>query len=218
MKKILIPMIFAVLVPLGGYLCVFMLGYFCFSPFIGFVLAPLSILIFSLIFSIKTPKYYISVLSKICMRICIPIVLFFVSFYLFPPTARIYSQGFNFALITRTDLAKIQHWAQNTINKYAENNLEIIEGDVIRIGNLESPGIKYIDPLEVPDFLKKGLFASSRDGPTIEINTEIDKRPIVKISWYVHGILIGDQDYKTSWEPWYIKKLKPGIYTYHVEK
>jgi hypothetical protein len=33
-------------------------------------------------------------------------------------------------------------------------------------------------------------------------------------SWYLTGVLVGRPDFRTTWNPWYIQEIVPGVYAY----
>jgi len=75
---------------------------------------------------------------------------------------------------------------------------------------------------DLPRFLRTGLFAPSGDpnyGPEISIHTNNGfAGDCIALCWYDHGLLVGSPQFRCDWKTYYLKQLKPGIYSYYVGK
>ena len=43
---------------------------------------------------------------------------------------------------------------------------------------------------------------------------EKNQNRCVAFSWYLTGILVGRPDFRSTWNPWYIREIAPGVYAY----
>jgi len=137
-----------------------------------------------------------------------------------PPGAIIYTHGFESAVRNGAGIEKLQGWAQGALDRYHEGKL--------RLGGKSaywSPGDRLIADSEVPEMLTSGIFKQTglpNFGPEISIcslNGEFTGGgECIAVSWYLHGLLLGRTDFRTTWNPWYQNELAPGVYSYHGMK
>jgi hypothetical protein len=40
----------------------------------------------------------------------------------------------------------------------------------------------------------------------------------IRFDWYIYGIVVGDESFRTDWDPWYKRKLTEGVYLWHGYK
>lgn len=154
-------------------------------------------------------------------RIAVGVVLWAVIFVLciWPAGAVLYSRGFESALKSRGNLDGLQAWARQALEKHEAGQLKT-EGEAM----YWSAGTLRIAESELPEFLKSGMYKRTEHfwGPEFAIQTGDSgfdgTGTCVAVSWYLHGVLIGKEDYTTDWNPWYRRRLAPGIYSYHGMK
>lgn len=139
------------------------------------------------------------------------------TFFINPPGAIGYSNGFESALRMRAGIDQLRHCSLETLKQYQDGQITNIA-----VAAYWSPGDVLILTNDLPEFLKQGLFKS--DGgydrePQISICKVGGKMGLnqncVAISWYLHGVLVGATNFTTEWNPWYCKQIAPGVYSYH---
>jgi hypothetical protein len=140
----------------------------------------------------------------------------FLALFALPPGAQIYSHGFERAVAKEVDIGKLQQWVESTLKRYREGTL-LFDGQA----SYWSPGSLRIASSELPDMMRSGVFSSSHGEPEISVctNSYVTGGGIcITVSWYLHGLVLGDSKFRTDWNPWYSHQLVPGVYSYHGVK
>jgi hypothetical protein len=85
-------------------------------------------------------------------------------------------------------------------------------------------GLRLVDlsqsalpPQEIPSWLS-GAWSGRKPEVSVLLNYESQQPECVIVGWYLYGLQVGPPDFATSFHPWYIVRVKPGIYAYSVEK
>jgi hypothetical protein len=108
-------------------------------------------------------------------------------------------------------LAHLQEWSVQTLARYRAGKLATV-GD----SRFDGPMAVRIAPQEIPNWLSGAWWG---DSPEVSVLLNESKAPeCIIVGWYLCGLQIGAPDYVTTWQPWYIVKVKPGVYAYSVEK
>jgi hypothetical protein len=108
-------------------------------------------------------------------------------------------------------LRPLQEWSVQTLARYRKGELSTAENTV----GGGSYAVK-VSPEEIPSWLS-GAWRGDKPRVAIVL-TESNEPESIIVGWYLCGLLIGPTNYVTSWQPWYIVQVKPGIYAYSLEK
>lgn len=113
-------------------------------------------------------------------------------------------------VLSRNNLSGLQDWSIGVLSRYREGKLKT-SGKVA----YWSMGSVMLDTQEVPEFLKRAWGKQ----PEVAVRLSSSGAPeCVTVCWYLSGILVGPRDYATTLSPWYLRKVRPGVYTYFIEK
>lgn len=144
----------------------------------------------------------------------------FLAIFAVPAGAVIYSHGFEHTVRTQPGIAPLQQWAEKTLSDFQRGAFS-----ATNTPSYWSPGDVLIAPEDLPPLLKTGIFAPTgayNFGPEVSICARDGKVGLqadcIAVSWYLHGLLIGGPDFKSTWNPWYCEQMAPGVYSYHVMK
>ena len=173
----------------------------------------------------------VNLVTRIAVGVMTCIILI-ASFFIFPAGAVTWSLGFaaNFRLTKHP--AQIQQWAIQVLDRYDAGKLSLTT-------NVEywAVGKAKLKDSEIPSQIKdlwwkrpsigvatitdNGWFTESM--PTnIAIMPQLtggQPTPLhlshcVAFSWYETGFLVGRQDFKSKWNPWYLHEITPGVYVF----
>ena len=141
--------------------------------------------------------------------------------FMFPAGAKTWTIGFSTRFQFTKHPTQIQQWAVSVLDRYERGQLststnapywavgkEELDASEVpsQIGELwrakPSIGIAEVTP-------EGWITAPSRNQPGM-----VKKNRCVAFSWYLTGILIGRPDFHSTWNPWYIREIAPGIYAY----
>lgn len=217
--KLFAGCVLVIAVPVARYVMEFFQGYllvpYGWTIAVGFPLVALG----SILAAVIAPRLLIPVPGP--PRWAVGAVLLAVIGFLsmLPAGAVVYARGFEAALRSRADLGQIRTWAADTIRRYDASELKT-DGEAL----YWSPGSIRVAQSEIPAFLQSGMFQRTEHfwGPEIAICPKDGKmegsETCVAISWSLHGVLVGTDNYRTDWNPWYRRQLAPGVYSYHGMK
>ena len=145
-----------------------------------------------------------------------------------PAGAVSWTIGFGYNLRLTKDPVRIQRWATEVLARYDSGKLAT------------KPKVPYwatgAEPLaenEIPEHIRKlwrdkpsiGIATMSANGWLInpnDTNTSAlisESEPTnrvhcVAFSWYLTGVLVGPPDFKPTWNPWYSRRIIPGVYAF----
>jgi hypothetical protein len=224
-------------VPLLYFLFPFFCGFFALSQGYLILLAPI-IFFCPLGAGIIVAKlmYNVSTATRISVGIVTCLALFAL-FFLVPPGAATWTLGFaaNFRLTKHP--VQVQQWATEVLDRYENEKLATKTN-----AEYWAVGQEKIEAAEIPEFIRKlwwskpsiGIVTMTEDGitrpthpvltQTNAVNWPVFGRPQAKLtrcvafSWYLTGILVGRPDFHTTWNPWYIHEIIPGVYAFSGEK
>ena len=113
---------------------------------------------------------------------------------------------------------KLQAWCVETMMRYKANEL-LTDGN----SPYWSAGDITLADEEIPEFIKnvwpKQLLDGIPQQPDVSIRIAKNSEPkYMAISWYLHGVMVGPLDYVETYDYWYLRQVKPGVYVYGVEK
>jgi hypothetical protein len=149
-------------------------------------------------------------------------------FFMAPPGAVAWTIGFatNFRLTKHP--AQIQQWATGVLTRYENGKLATIPK-----AKYWAVGQERLADAEVPQHIRNlwwdepsiGIATMTQGGwninPTLTNITGLISEGVstqrvhcVAFSWYLTGILVGPPDFKSTWNPWYIRQIIPGVYAY----
>lgn len=164
----------------------------------------------------------ISTLSRIGFGVAIwmmTVALFFV----FPAGAKTWTLGFasNFRLTKHP--TRVQAWAVEVLDRYEAGQL---------LTSTNAPywaaGKPRLHDSEIPEHIRRlwwdkpsiGIVTMTPDGwitGSSSTNSLVSpSKPLncVAFSWYLTGILVGRPDFRSTWNPWYIHEIIPGVYAF----
>lgn len=216
------------LVPLSYFVFPFLCGFFNLSQGCLMLLAP--ILLFGPVVAGIFVAMQLPVTSKLS-RVSIGVATWAVTvavFFLFPAAAKTWTLGFaaNFRLIK--DPAQIQKWAVGVLDRY-----EVEQISTSTNAPYWAVGKEKLKDSEIPSRIAAlwqnkpsiGIVTMTSDG---SIGDSFHTRPTgdgsssatenythcVAFSWYLTGILVGRPNFRSTWNPWYIHEIMPGVYAY----
>jgi hypothetical protein len=150
-------------------------------------------------------------------------------FFVFPAGAKAWTLGFaaNFRLTKHPE--QIQEWAVGLLDRY-----EAGQATTSTNAPYWAAGREKLDDAEIPSHIGRlwrdkpaiGIVTMTSDGwitnssQIISFNGggatgALAKRThCVAFSWYLTGILVGRPDFRSTWNPWYIHEIIPGVYAY----
>lgn len=144
-------------------------------------------------------------------------------FLLAPAPAAAWTMGFaaNFRLTKRP--AEVQEWATKVLDRYDV-------GGLATTTNVEywAVGKAKIEDKEIPEHIQRmwrfkpsiGVATMSPSGfiggnfPPDGPEATPKLTHCVAFSWYLTGVLVGRPDFRSTWNPWYIQEIVPGVYAY----
>jgi hypothetical protein len=148
-----------------------------------------------------------------------------------PPLAVKWTVGFSYNVLWTKKPVQLQHWATDVLTRYKDGKLKT------KPSKYWVAGKESLKENEIPREINKlwwnkpaiGIATFTRDGIGIDphdTNSEYfnsftassNQVHCVAFSWYLTGVLVGPPDFKTKWNPWYIRQVIPGIYVYCGEK
>jgi hypothetical protein len=214
----------ASLVPLSYFLFPFLCGFWNLSQGCLMLLAPLLLfgpLAAAIAVGILVPG--ISKASRFSVGFTVWIVtvaLFFVS----PAGAKSWTLGFatNFWLTKHP--RQVQAWAVGILDRYEAGQLTTTtNAPYWAVGRVK------LDSSEVPAHIGTlwhtkpsiGIVTMTSEGWVADPSsdsvpgTTVGKPShCVAFSWYLTGILVGRSDFRSTWNPWYLHEIAPGVYAY----
>jgi hypothetical protein len=127
------------------------------------------------------------------------------------PPAQLWADDLATDVRTKNRLAPLQNWSVRTLARYQAGQLATT-GRATFAGQFSA----RLDPKEIPSWLHWAWWG---DHPEVSVSLNMSNQPqCIVVGWYLCGLLVGPTNYVTAWQPWYIVKVKPGIYAYSLEK
>jgi len=127
------------------------------------------------------------------------------------PPAQLWADDLANDVRTKTQLASLQDWSTQLLARYRAGQLATISRS-----SFAGPFAVRLAPQEVPSWLS-GAWSGRK--PEVSVLLSESKEPeCVVIGWYLCGLRVGAPDYITTFHPFYIVQVKPGIYAYSLEK
>ena len=208
-------------IPVGRYAVDFASGYFnidgwqFYSYGFFFWLGPVLAAVYVPVFVIRK--------SPLALCVAAGVVVFALvlslTFFALPAPPAAFCHGFQAALRSRTDLAKLQSWAERTLEAYDRGELGVEEAPVLG-PTPPLPGVGKLAERDIPDYLRQGIFDTWSGMPQVMICAGHDLEPSLAICWALHGIVVGRRDPMPRLGPGmaYIHLLRPGILVYYIER
>lgn len=222
-RKVLL-LIIASVTPLSYFLFPFLCGFFNFSKGYLMLLAPV-LLVGSVVTGISVATLATS-LNKVS-RISLGVVAWFVSiavFFAFPAGAKTWTIGFSSNLRLTKNPKQLQEWAVSILDRYEAGQLSTTTN-----APYWAVGKEKLNASEVPPHIATlwrdkpsiGLAAVTPDGwitppsdPRAAGKSAQKESRCVAFSWYLTGVLVGRPGFHSTWNPWYIREITPGVYVY----
>lgn len=142
------------------------------------------------------------------------------------PAAQLWADDLADDVRNKARLAPLQEWSVQTLARYSAGQLATNGESAFR--RPFSVRSVRLTPQEVPNWLREGW---SEGSPEVSIllsdsKISIDSKQLnlskepecIVVGWYLCGLMVGPPDYVTTFRPWYIVKVKPGIYAYSLER
>jgi hypothetical protein len=128
------------------------------------------------------------------------------------PAAQLWADDLADDVCHKQRLQPLQTWANETLALYRSGRLTNVYEETAFCG----PNARGLYRTNIPSWLNDAWWG---EAPEVAIRlSESGEAECVGIGWYLSGILVGDTNYVTTFEPWYIVNPKPGIYTYSLYK
>jgi len=111
----------------------------------------------------------------------------------------------------RVTLSRLQHWATQSVAAYNNHVMKAAGPSYYR-----SPGRVRLPSRQIPDRVR---YCFSE--PLADVSFHLDasgRADCVVLCWGLKGLYIGPPTCRISQEQWYIRQVKPGIYTYFQYK
>ncbi len=211
----------ASLVPISYFLFPFLCGFCNLSQGYLIFLAPIFLFgsaISGIAVGASVPR--ISTLSRVGVGVLVWIITIAL-FFVFPAGAKTWTIGFSTNVQMTKHPREVQQWAVGVLDRYEAGRLSAITN-----APYWAVARNELDSSEVPSHIAElwrdkpsigiaeatpdgRITAPSHDGPGQKKQTRC-----VAFSWYLTGILVGRPDFRSTWNPWYIRQIAPGIYAY----
>jgi hypothetical protein len=126
------------------------------------------------------------------------------------PPAQLWADDLADDVRNKKQLAHLQDWSVQTMERF-------------RAGKLATQGEAYhgipnelkVAAKDVPSWLQNAWW----DRPKISILLNESNEPqCIVVGWYLCGLEVGPTNFVSTFTPWYIARVKPGIYAYSIEK
>ena len=128
------------------------------------------------------------------------------------PAAKLWANDLADDVLQKQRLQPLQAWASDTLSKYRSGQLTNLYPKTKFCG-FNAQGLHRTN---IPSWL---IGAWWGEEPEVAIRlSESGEAECITIGWYLSGILVGDTNYITTFEPWYMVNPSPGIYTYSLYK
>jgi hypothetical protein len=122
--------------------------------------------------------------------------------------AKIMMEGFQDAVKQQTTPEQLQNWATELLERYKRGEL--------RLQHLpDAPYGSHLPQHEIPAAVRELWIQPPTN---IDILIYKEDQPCIQILWSLHGILVGDPEYRPSFQPWYLEQWQPGIYFFYIER
>ena len=155
-------------------------------------------------------------------------VLVIAGFFLAPPGAAGWTIGFAANLKMTKHPDQIQKWATGVLARYESGTLATIpKAEYWAIGK------ERLAEAEVPARIRNlwwkkpstGIATMTDEGRLLDpartnttsltaTGTPSTRGHCVAFSWCLTGVLVGPPDFRPTWNPWYIRRIIPGVYAY----
>ena len=145
-------------------------------------------------------------------------------FFAFPAGAKTWTMGFSTNLRLTKNPMQLQQWAVGILERYEAGQLststnapywavgteKLNASDVpLHIATLwrEKPsiGLAAVTP--------EGWITAPSDARALSSSPQEQNR-CVAFSWHLTGVLVGRPSFHSTWNPWYIREIAPGVYVY----
>ncbi|MBN2266713.1 MAG: hypothetical protein JW725_00030 [Candidatus Babeliaceae bacterium] len=202
--------------PLAYYLVMYCAGWGLFPDGVGLLFflfgSGVSLIIFLFLRQIIRTTSKQQVLYTIVISIIILISYQFLVLKFLPPGGIIWTNGFVASISRRVNLDELQTWAVEKLSEYRNGTLKTVgESEYWALAE------KELDPQILPGYLQHIRVTPPSVGIVTPDHSTVGDYCIA-ISWYLFGILVGEPDFQSQWDPWYIREIKPGIVVYYIEK
>jgi hypothetical protein len=210
--------------PLSYYLFPFLCGFFNLSQGYLILLAPV-VLFGSVLTGIAVAELANSL--NTASRVGLGLIAWVATvalFFAFPAGAKTWTMGFSANLRLTKNPKQLQQWAVGILERYEAGQLSTsTNAPYWAAGRVE------LNASEVPPHIAGlwfdkpsiGLAAVTPDGGiTAPSEAEASGTPeqqqnrCVAFSWYLTGVLVGRPGFRSTWNPWYIREITPGVYVY----
>lgn len=113
-------------------------------------------------------------------------------------------------------LAQLQPWAVATIERVRSGQVETTTGT----GPFWAPDAVTLASAAVPEFIKTNLEETNSLGvwPLISIVLSDSSPSYIVLDFGGWGVVVGSPKYRISFGPQWAREIKPGVYTYALEK
>lgn len=114
-------------------------------------------------------------------------------------------------------LGQLQPWAMSTIDRFRLGRVATSTGTT----PFWAPHAVTLVSAEVPEFIKKHLVETNQLGsvwPVISIVSSNVQPSYIVLDFGGWGIAVGPPDYRVSFGPQWTNEVKPGVFTYALEK
>jgi hypothetical protein len=209
------------LVPISLFLFPFLCGFYNLSQGYLMLLVPISLFgtaFVGIAVGASVPR--INKLSRIGVGI-FAWILTIAFFFVLPPAAKTWTLGFSTNFKMTKHPKEVQQWASGILDRYEAGQLNTVTN-----APYWAVGKEKLDATDVPSRIAElwrvrpsiGIAEVTPDGeiftPSHDDTGELRQYRCVAFSWYLTGILVGRSEFRTTWNPWYIQEIAPGIYVY----
>jgi len=149
------------------------------------------------------------------------------AFFAGAPGAAAWTIGFAYNVRLTKHPKEIQKWAMEALAKYEKGQLKTgSKAEDWAFGQTLAESEIPNDIRNLwPDKPSIGIVGITKDGwitnpaqtnadANVSSNASAGETHCLAFSWYLSGMLVGSPDFKTTWNPWYIREIIPGVYAY----
>ncbi len=219
-----ILLIGASVTPLSYFLFPFLCGFFNLSQGYLMLLAP--VLLFGSAITAIAVAALANSLNK-GSRVGLGVIAWMVTaalFFAFPAGAKTWTMGFSTNLRLTKNPKQLQQWAVSILERYEAGQLSTSTNAPYWAVGKEKLNASEVPPHIAALWREKpsiGLAAVTPDGwITAPSDARVLSSPAqeqnrcVAFSWYLTGVLVGRPGFHSTWNPWYIREIRPGVYVY----
>lgn len=141
--------------------------------------------------------------------------------FVFPAGAKTWTIGFSTHFQLTKHPTQVQQWAVGVLERYEAGKLSTSTNAPYWAAGKDELDASEI-PLHIADLWHDkpsiGIAEVTSDGwiaaPSHDQQGKKKRNICVAFSWYLTGILVGRPDFRSTWNPWYIREIAPGVYAY----